>query len=71
MDKIKDALAKVAPTVRKAVVAFLVPVVLIYAHSHGLDVDNQVVETLVGAVVTALIVYLVPNAKPELDEEGK
>lgn len=69
--KAKTFLIKVVRPARKAIVAALVPVVVMILKHNGIEIDNTVVETLVFGVVTSLLVWLVPNSKQVLDEEGK
>jgi hypothetical protein len=67
LTKIKAFAAKFAAPARKAIVGFLAPIVLVFLHSRGISVDNTVVDTAIAGLVTALIVWVVPNAKPVLD----
>lgn len=55
--KFSDRVARV----RKAIAAALVPLVLGLCARYGLDVDVEVVELIVTAVITGGTVYAVPN----------
>lgn len=56
---------------RKAVVGFLTPVIVAALAKYGLSIDSAELTTALAGVFTSLVVYLVPNAKAELESSDE
>ena len=53
---------------RKALVAALVPVLVALAGKLGVSLDSAELTVALTGLVTSVVVYLVPNAKKELEQ---
>ncbi len=51
--------------IRKAIVALAVPLLVGFAGRVGLDIDNPEVVAALTALLTAAVVYVIPNAPGE------
>lgn len=67
--KVKDLIARKAKPIRKTLVALVTPFVVLAVAKVGLGNDPDLVSTVATTLVTTLLVYLVPNSKPVLEDE--
>ena len=62
--KVRDAIRRF----RKAVVAAVAVPAWIILDRLGVSIDSGTLQILISALITSVVVYFVPNAKPTLDE---
>jgi fluoride ion exporter CrcB/FEX len=56
--------------IAKALTAFLLSLVIMYATDHGIEIDSEALEILIGSGVVGFFTWLVPNRKSPAETGG-